>query len=284
MKYTFAIINILLITTIAYVGVDIAYKKLSPETIFLENESSASNPEISKAIPAKKTFGRDKMAIIMKRNLFGAELAPTSQFRPAKETGRRSADSLKPTRLNLRLCGTVTGGSDIYAVIEDKKSRKQALFQVGDTIAGASIQEIMRNKVILSHKGKDQILEIDTDTKDRPLPKTGNKKLPQNIPDSKSNIPLEAIKNTTGLTSQIKFRPHVTDGQPGGLMIYGITSRSMFRKIGLRNGDIIKKINEIPITLKEDSSVLFSEIEQADELQITLLRRGKVKTLSYQGQ
>ena len=81
---------------------------------------------------------------------------------------------------------------------------------------------------------------------------------------------------------QVKFRPHFTEGEPDGLMVYGIRPNSVFRQMGLRNGDIIKGINGTSILSAEDASSLFREIEGADNAKVTLFRRGQVKELIYQ--
>ncbi|MCP4671992.1 MAG: PDZ domain-containing protein, partial [Desulfobacula sp.] len=70
-------------------------------------------------------------------------------------------------------------------------------------------------------------------------------------------------------------------GEADGLMVYGIRPNSIFRKIGLRNGDIIKDINGTPIISKEDVSLLFNDIELEDNLKLSLFRRGEIKELSY---
>jgi len=80
---------------------------------------------------------------------------------------------------------------------------------------------------------------------------------------------------------QIKFRPHFSEGEPDGLMVYGIRPNSVFRKIGLRNGDIIKDVNGTVIVSKDDVSNLFDEIEDQESIKLTLFRRGKVKELTY---
>jgi general secretion pathway protein C len=65
-------------------------------------------------------------------------------------------------------------------------------------------------------------------------------------------------------------------------MVYGIRPNSIFRQMGLRNGDIIKEINGTPIVSAEDASILFSEVKAADTARVTLQRRGKAKELVYQ--
>jgi len=97
--------------------------------------------------------------IILKRNLFGAP--PTDKKNdPEKEVNDLSGE-LETTSLEIALKGTVNGeGKSNRAIILDKKSKKQELFQEGDAIQGAFVKEILRNKVILSFNGKDEVLEM----------------------------------------------------------------------------------------------------------------------------
>jgi len=96
--------------------------------------------------------------IIFKRNLFGG----FSQER--KGAGRRDGmpENLETTRLNIVLKGTIHGPgvNGRRAVIFDGRTAEQNLYRQGDFIQDARIRKILRGKIILSHKGKNEILEM----------------------------------------------------------------------------------------------------------------------------
>jgi hypothetical protein len=70
---------------------------------------------------------------------------------------------LKKTNLKLKLWGTITGnGIRAYAIIEEGTKREQKIYQAGETIQNATIKMILRDKVILSFAGNDEVLEIET--------------------------------------------------------------------------------------------------------------------------
>ena len=71
------------------------------------------------------------------------------------------------TSLNLRLWGTITG-SDIsaYAIIEDTTTGKQTLYKAGDKIQNATVDIILRQKVVLKVGDHLEILEIETSRPD----------------------------------------------------------------------------------------------------------------------
>ena len=284
MKTIFTFINILLITVMAYLCVDMIYKNIMPESFLLPDEHLPDAISNNTSLPAvKPNLSKNQYDVIVTRNLFKVDIEEKEESSQKVETKDQEPEKLEVTNLKLVLWGTVTGDSEVYAVIEDKKVRQQSLYQVGDSIQGAKLKKILRHEVILTYQGKDQVLEMETDRKNvsksrlgRPVKKTNFNQSPVRkaiIDNPQDNIGV--------IMKQVKFRPHFTEGEPDGLMVYGIRPNSIFRKMGLRNGDIIKDINGTPIVSAEDASSLFSEIEDADDAKVTLFRRGKVKELFY---
>jgi len=282
MKIVFTILNLFLIATMAYCLVETGYNNLIPQNFTLPGQK-VYNIKAKYLSPEKNKQGIDKnlTGIIVKRNLFKVEIEQKEEPFAELENERKETEILEPTKLKLVLWGTVTGQENVYAVIEDKKVRKQDLYQIGDSIQGAKLKKILRNKVILVFQGKDQFLEIQTDSgkgsglrsfkeKTKVEAAPVNRVLDNDIPD-----------DIGSLMRQIKFRPHFSEGEPDGLMVYGIRPNSVFRKIGLRNGDIIKDVNGAAIVSKSDVSNLLAEIEDQDDLKLTLFRRGKLKELLY---
>ncbi|MCK5099617.1 MAG: PDZ domain-containing protein, partial [Desulfobacteraceae bacterium] len=215
------------------------------------------------------------------RNIFKVETEDKESPFIKQETEDNEFEKLEPTTLKLVLWGTVTGGSNVYAVIEDKKVRQQSLYEEGDSIQGAKIKKILRHEVILTYQGKDQVLEIETDNKNVRASVTPTEKI--NLSAAPGDIAFQ--KNPSydmnDLIKQAKMRPHFTEGEADGLMVYGIRPNSVFRKIGLRNADIIKDINGTQIVSAEDASSIYDKLKEADNAKITLLRRGKIEELYY---
>ncbi len=98
--------------------------------------------------------------IILQRNLFGT---PSEGDKPeaATTTVPESAEAPVATALDIVLMGTITGsaGSE-RAIIMDKKSLHQELYEKGGAVQGAFVKEIVRGKVILSYNGRDETLDM----------------------------------------------------------------------------------------------------------------------------
>ncbi len=99
------------------------------------------------------TAGKD-YSIIIKRSLFGkAQKKVTNEAAPAP------TPVLEATSLDLILLGTISGGANNQrAIIQDKRKKTQDIYYKGDAIGPALIKEILRGKVILTVRGKDEVL------------------------------------------------------------------------------------------------------------------------------
>jgi general secretion pathway protein C len=76
--------------------------------------------------------------------------------------------------------------------------------------------------------------------------------------------------------------PHFEGGRSTGFRLFAIRQNSLFDKIGLRNGDIIQRINEVELTDPSRALALFQELRNERELSVEIVRNREPKTLSYQ--
>ncbi len=95
--------------------------------------------------------------IILKRNLFG-----TSPITSENEEGQNDLPAgLKIAAPDMLLLGTVTGDrKEMRAVILDTVKKKQHLVRIGDSLNGAVVKDIQREKVVLGFKERDEILDM----------------------------------------------------------------------------------------------------------------------------
>lgn len=282
MKYLFALINLILLAGSAFFCVDIFHKTVLKTPSFMPDINAPANRPAGLVQNQESTGAyRQGHEIIVQRNLFKVEIEKKEG--PGKESSG-STEKLEPTTLSLTLWGTVTGGSELYAVIEDKKSRLQALYQEGDPIQEATIKKILKKEIILTFQGKDQVLEMEIDAKKAgPVAKPLENIIPGAVINDGS-VPLpQTSKSTPGNTddimTQIKFRPFFTKGAPSGVMVFGIKPDSVFNRSGLRNGDILKTVNGNPVASVEEASSALSDIQNASV--ITLVRSGETKEISF---
>ena len=282
MKVYLTIINFLLITGTAYFGVSLFYQtavsKLFPEPFVLTTGGKVQSIDKESHKPLSD------YRHINERNLFRIK------EKKAIETIEEKVDiaELKKTELKLKLWGTVTGKtSETYAVIEDTKLRKQTLYRVNDTIQNAVVKEIHREKVILDVDGTYEVLDMEKLVGgSSSSPRRASSTMKNNTP-TQTNITLKrdkidtAVNNLNTLMKQIRIRPHFKDGNPDGLTISGIRSKSIFSEMGLRNGDVIVGVDGNNIESVDDALKLYENLQSATGVQVQVRRRGQLRTIDY---
>jgi general secretion pathway protein C len=288
-KKYFMVANVLLITAGVYLGVSAVY------TISRGWLSSGAIPQVHPREKMRLERQDDhpplsRYGAITRRNLFNTN--PDTAAVPAQTI---DLDNLKETDLKLKLWGTVTGkGRRAYAVIEDTKTRQQNLYRVGDAVQDATLKLILRQKVVLSVNDRDEVLGMEeagaarrSASGSRVIRKAASPpKLPV-TPDFRRHLTLKsdqienALENIDQLMEQARIRPHIEDGRPSGISITGIKPNTVFRKMRLRNGDIITGVNGTPIESVEDAMQIFGDLSSAPEVQLEIKRRGRKRVLNY---
>jgi general secretion pathway protein C len=287
----FTIANIMLLTVGVFLCVKSFYTFVTPHSEYPAAVKPARGPVSIQTVPASKPPPANYKEIVQ-RNIFNSgteEIAPK-----AKSV---DIEKLKETDLKLKLWGTVTGqNGGAYAVIEDTKTREQNLYHTGDTIQNAVIKMILREKVVLNVDNSDEILAME-EKRDRRRGGGGSRKSARSAAGSRerklpvSSYPRKiklrsdqiqnAVENLGQLMEQANLRPHIQDGQPAGISITGIKPNAIFRKMRLRNGDVITGVNGNSIGSVEDAVRIFEEFSSGSNIQLQIKRRGREQTLDY---
>lgn len=163
------ILPLLLITLLCVGIVEGGYQALE----YFVLKTPVEQPAILNTVPViKDSTGQEKQQkkhdyrIILQRNLFGP---PPGKVEPGSTVAPDYDENLQSTSLDIVLMGTINGGDGAdRAIVLDKKTRKQELYEKGDAIQGAIVKEILRGKVILDYNGKDEMLDMSEAAKVRP--------------------------------------------------------------------------------------------------------------------
>ena len=282
MKRFFTIINLIFITAAIYLGVKVFYNIAAAR---LDN----TDPSVSVSEQVSSVRDENRRPISFYRSVGERNLFDTK--RTADEETEVDVESLKKTDLNLKLWGTVTGDkSSAYAIIEEPQKREQNLYRVDDKIQNttATVRMILREKVVLLVGGQDEILEIEKvadrykkskSGKKRPT-KTRTRPRKRKISMKRSQIK-DALGNVNELMQQVKIQPHFEDGEPDGLQLSNIKPSSIFRKMGLRSGDVISEVDGKKIQSVDDAMKLYSSMQSASNFKLEVKRSGRSETLDY---
>lgn len=290
-RIVFYILQVALLTGIVLVGLSIAQKQAPPEEA---PPATASAPIKSK--PDQKQQNRPKPFAhyqgIARRDLFRTPKA--DEPAPAAI----DIEALKPTELKLKLWGTITGEDGMTrAVIEDLTKRQQAFYRAGEEVSSAKVKLILREKVILSVKGEDQILEIEKPSGTR-RPVTAKRATPA-AQAQKARRPAESrapasravrlklsrlgpiSENPEDWSKYASAAPFKDEDGVSGLMLNRITPASPLRRLGIRNGDVLLDINDQPVNELGDILKTLAQISAGEEMRLKIKRRGRERKLDF---
>jgi|Deesub1362B_J571_1020462.scaffolds.fasta_scaffold00036_19 general secretion pathway protein C len=91
----------------------------------------------------------------------------------------------------------------------------------------------------------------------------------------------EAIEHPQQLMTDARLQPVFRDGKQYGFVLKEVKRDGIYYKLGLRNNDILLRINEFDITDPETALRAFTQLRGADEIELYILRNGKEKRLRY---
>jgi len=199
--------------------------------------------------------------------------------------------------LQVMLIGTVISKEIApYAVIEDKRTRRQLLYRVGDFLTeDAKVTRIERNRVVVTRDDEEIILEPSS------APVTAPRAQPVAIPPTHSEVPEndrirqigrtawaldrievdQAVTNLPELMTKARVVPNFTEGKPDGFRIFAIREGSLYEKLGLQNGDILKRVNNIDVRDPQNLLHVFEQLKHASNITVDLVRADREETFSY---
>jgi general secretion pathway protein C len=224
---------------------------------------------------------RDKSAPynkIAERNIFGPMTAPSTTAAPPPPP--------KPASVTpLGLVGTfVAEGHDPYAIIEDQKKKIQEVFDLNTMVFGeAKLTGIFADRVELERNGQKEILVLD----DMLVSSKGESREAISAVDENEFIVDEAeldraLENLPLLLTQARAVPYFADGQAVGLRLFAIKSGSLYEKIGLRNGDVLKSVNGNSMADLSQAMQLFEKLKTERSINLTIERNREEKEFKYQ--
>ncbi len=250
---------------------------------------SAAPPVQPQRRPAGDRAGGEQ--VILARNLFGSIAASSEETAELADVGE-----LQETTLDLILLGTIDGdGNSRCAIIVDGKTRNQDIYREGDSVQQALVKKILRGKVVLHLRGRDEVLSMDDDNAPPPVEaaaaKFGRTDFTER-PVAASPVQAAAIALARGdvervmndlknLQGEVSTRPHFSGGKVDGLVLVEIKEGSFFRELGLLKNDIVESVNGKPVTSLDETAALYSSLMAGEPVAMQFKRAGTRQTINY---
>jgi general secretion pathway protein C len=251
-----------------------------PVAALLSPEDEAPAPATQPQLPLSS------YAIIYTRDLFNSVKAPVQ------------ADSIAATTSTgvLKLWGTAIRERDrAFAIIEDLSTRTQGLYREGDVIAqGVTLSQVGWDRVLINRNGRLETLTlIPTEV---PVPsqlvtsatpveredKSGIRQLGQDNFQIDRREVEQAMNSLNELFTQVRAVPYAnTEGETQGFRLFSIKPQSLIDRLGLKNGDIVQRVNGIELSDPSTAFGLLQELQGHAQVRVDVLRNHQAVTLSY---
>ena len=215
------------------------------------------------------------------------------------------------TKLKLTLHGTVADrdGQGGYALIADANGIEHS-YRVGDRIqSGVTLKAVRADHVILDHDGNNERLDLPRESLDsapavRPLANAGgtltNNPVAQRgraagagettpiyvAPRIASGrvdwhkVQSQFQQDPARAIAQWNIQPVFDNGQIRGVRLAGAAADPLLAGSGLRAEDVVTAVNGTPLDSVARSQQLFSQLQNARQAQLTVLRDGRSQTVT----
>ncbi|MEW6068217.1 MAG: type II secretion system protein N [Nitrospirota bacterium] len=193
-------------------------------------------------------------------------------------------------RVDILLIGTVVGPRELsYAVFKDK-SGQQEVFKIGDAVFDIGmLYSVKKDKVLVKRAERLTEIPFAEDVKVTEVKGTAPTGIPAFAQGIGGNAYIvdqrkvqEAISNPAQLMTDARLRPNVSDGKKEGFILSEVKPGGIYYSLGLRNNDILLRINEYDISDPEKALQAFTALKGLDRVQVDLLRAGSRMTMTYQ--
>jgi len=210
--------------------------------------------------------------------------------------------SSEPVRTSLRvkLLGTLVSSTPSWSIasVLDMSNQKARTVMTGDRVQNAEVLEIMRDRVIIANNGRREYIGAEPGDGAPPPPPIATTKSVSEPPagtaygtgikaldDNNYEVPRgevdRALANLNDLAMQARIVPAFKDGQAEGFKLFSIRPDSLYSKIGIVNGDVIKRINGFEMNSPEKALEVYTKLKDANRIDIEVDRNGTTLRKTY---
>ncbi len=265
-----------------------------PGTAAMADAAGDASPGPLGPAGGRRVSKRDLTNPIIDRSIFDSTKVGA---RPGAES---SDGPVGLSDIDATLLATVVADPPEYssALIMTGKGDGQAHgYGIGYDLFGEGIiVEIDAKKVVIERPdGSREFIQMNADASVRRstsggLPKKGkadDDDQVQKVGDNKyvvdASLVEQAMANPEKLASQVRVAPHKgPDGDIDGYRLSGIRRNSFFKKLGVKNGDIVHSVNGQPLTSMSSAMNAYESLQNDKNFSFDITRRNQRQTYEYE--
>ncbi len=233
----------------------------------------------------------DAYEIIFSRNLFNSR-----GLIPGEDEG--NTDSItgiaRKTSLPLRLIGTLVLKDKAYSIatLQDQSANRVYPVRKGDEIPNKiKVERVEARKVIfinLKNRRREYAALPEDISISEPVitsVQSSNTQGIEKLNSKRFTIQRSEIEknlsNLNKILTQARAIPHFENGAPAGYKLFQIVPGSIYDKLGLRNGDIIRGVNGESISNPQKAFEMLNDFKNLNAVELQIKRDGTVSNMVY---
>jgi general secretion pathway protein C len=285
-------IHLVVLTAGAYVAADLVNLLVARQleaSIRVDDRAPGAAPRaVSRVLPDPVAYAR-----ILEGNLFNPALRG-----PALSPVVDAPPPTAPLDVQMTLIGTGEGeDAPSFAVIEDRITREQRVYRVGDVVKdGVVLAKVERNQIVLRLGAQQQVLTLYTDGTEDVASGAGAPRAPGDVAAVTGGVRQvqtnrwvldkqevsAALENLPQLLTKARVIPNFSEGKPDGFKIFSIAPDSLYAKIGLQNGDVLQQINGVEIKDPENFMRVFQQLKDETNIALDFVRNNRRESFAYE--
>ncbi len=279
------LLTILVIAALALITSDLASFRLG--RLFPRTVPGKTRPTSTAAAPAEDlaSFG-----VILDKGLFGA--ATKGKLTPVTSAQPQQKGAPAVSQGDLILLGTAVGSfRETFALVQRASSKEERVFRLGDTVFDLGPLVAVK-KESASIKAGGQIVTITT-------PNSGGGAVPVSPagqPGPGGSLAAQvgtgsyvvdqralnaALDNIGQAMTDARLLPSSKEGKVEGFRVSEVKPQGIFGTVGIRNGDVLLRINDFPIDSPEKAIQSFASLKGQSRIKLDLIRDGQPTTFTY---
>jgi general secretion pathway protein C len=205
------------------------------------------------------------------------------------QAGTQAAPATAPA--DLLLLGTAVGSfRETFALVRHTAKQEERVYRLGETVFDAGkLVEVTREQAFISVNGK----KVELLTPMTPPAVAAQNGQPAGHPGSgvaatgagsyviDQRALNAALDNIGQAMSDARLLPSQKDGRVEGFRASEVKPGGVFAMIGIRNGDVLLRLNDFPIDSPDKALQSFIALKGQSRLKLDMIRDGRPATFNY---
>ena len=182
-----------------------------------------------------------------------------------------------PVRSSLHgtLIGTAISDPHRYSLCQmtNPDLNETQVYAMGDKYQSARIYRIEKERVLLDHDGVNEYIDTAGLGPVQRAEADGVRQLsPNQYVMTRSELN-SRLTNLPDLATKARIVPSFKNGVADGFKLFSIVPDSLYAKIGIQNGDVIRRINGYEMNSPEKALEIYQKLRDASRIEVEIERR-----------